>query len=564
MSDASGRSRDLIRRAPSGYLWNQAFSLWLFLSLFLYQLVITRALSVGEKGVYELVLTPANVAVYLAALGLESAGSVYLPRALADGGPARAAAVALRLLVVRLGAVLLVTCGILWGLPALRALAALLDLPQLSGFVQSLGDPVLLAHRGALALYVVGVGLANLLAALLTALLRTRLVFVVGSLAQLLTVGLGILLVGTFHAGANGALTALALPNLAMALAYGVGILRVLGAAPARVGDRVTGAMLRLGMAAWLADLANGSLIKFLALTQLSAAVSHEQIAFFGLAFEMGHAASFLFVAGLGGVGLAVMSAAYVNRHLSDLAVAWRSVSKLQVLLAVPLVAFCVPHADAIIQVLYGRRYADVGALLALFLALNALIRLGGGGAHEAALYVLGHQRWVVLTRWASLGILALGDVLLIPLFGVAGALLAVGLAQVGAELAQLLAARAVLARAYPIGFLLKVLLALAPGLAFATLWRPSSLLGLTLSGVGYTAIFLLCLRIVRPLDAEDTALLQHVPPRLRALLLPFTASPRQGEASPPTELASVAAGQVTRQPVPSRPVTRDRRPDGE
>lgn len=49
--------RDLLRRAPSGYLWNQLYSLWLLLSLFVFQLVITRLLPIDEKGVYELILT---------------------------------------------------------------------------------------------------------------------------------------------------------------------------------------------------------------------------------------------------------------------------------------------------------------------------------------------------------------------------------------------------------------------------------------------------------------------------------------------------------------------------
>src|SRR5712691_10294848 len=74
----------------------------------------------------------------------------------------------------------------------------------------------------------------------------------------------------------------------------------------------------------------------------------------FGLAFEMGHPAAFLFVAGLGGVGLAAMAAAYARQQMAHLATAWRTVAKLQVVLAVPLVAFCVPHADAIMGVLYG------------------------------------------------------------------------------------------------------------------------------------------------------------------------------------------------------------------
>src|SRR5262245_14730408 len=99
--ETAGQAENLIRRAPGGYLWNQAYNFWTFATLFLHQIIITNNLSLAERGVFEPVKTFALLGVYIAALGLDSAGSVYIPRALAEGGPARAAAVALRLLLIR-------------------------------------------------------------------------------------------------------------------------------------------------------------------------------------------------------------------------------------------------------------------------------------------------------------------------------------------------------------------------------------------------------------------------------------------------------------------------------
>lgn len=526
--------RDLMRRAPSGYLWNQLYSLWLFFSLFVFQLVITRLLPVDEKGVYELILTPANFALYAAALGLESAASVYLPRAFVEGGAAEAAAVAMRLLLVRLLAVVAVALALIWGLPALARLLAATGLPASSGVAGELTSPVLMSHRLVMALYVVLTGTANLLGALLTALMRTRVVFALGGLAQLATVGLAYLFVGPLQGGAGGALLALSLPAAGLAAGYLVGLARALGTTPARAGPQAARRMLSFGLTVWLADLANGSLVKLLAVFQLGLVVSHAGIAFFGIAYEMGHAASFLLVAGLGGVGLAALAAAYAGERLAHLAVAWRSVAKVQVVLAVPLVAFCVPHADAIVRTLYGAPYAAVGPLLALFLVLNGFVRLCGGGASEAALYVLGRQRWVVAGRWGSLVALGIGDLLLIPRFGVAGALLAVGLAQVGVELLEVALARYWLARAFPTGFVLKVLAAVAPGLLLTALWRPTSLGGLILAGVVFAALFLVCLRFVAPLDSEDQQLLAQAAGPLRSLLELFVARvPRDAGVAP-------------------------------
>ncbi len=536
-------AQDLIRRAPSGYLWNQAYSLWLYLSLFLFQLVITRLLSVDQKGVYELILTPANFAVYLAALGLESAASVYLPRTLVERGMSEAAGVATRLLLVRLCGVIIVSAAMIWGLPALAQLLASTAVPgRVPGVIdqaRALNSPLLQANRLPIAIYILSTGLANLLGALLTALLRTRLVFALGGLAQLATVIIAYVFVGTLHGRAGGALLALALPAGILALAYFVALAHQLGRPAVSLDKGALRGMLGFGLTVWLADLANGSLVKLLAVYQLGLAVSHAGIAYFGIAFEMGHSASFLLVAGLGGVGLAIMATAYAGRHVSSLAVAWRSISKVQVVLAVPLVAFCIPHADAILTTLYGNAYADAGGLLALFLVFNGIVRIAGGGASEAALYVLGGQRWVVAARWVSLLVLGMIDVLLIPRLGVAGALIGVGIAQVGVELFELVLARRWLARAYPFDFVVKALGAVVPALVLTTLWRPTSLAGLLASGVVFALLYVAALRLIAPLDSEDEQMLSQVGRPLRRFLGLFAWRARHAaaDASVPLEV---------------------------
>jgi len=535
-----GQAEDLIRRAPSGYLWNQAFNFWTFATLFLHQIIITNNLSLRERGIFEPVKTFAVLAVYVAALGLDSAGSVYLPRAFAEGGHAHAAAVALRLILVRALALGAIAALIIWGLPALGQL--LLAFPETTDLARAINDPQVLSHRAPMAFYVVAVGMSTLLASLLTALLRTRLIFIVGGLAQLLIVAFAYVFVVVAGGGADAALNALSVPSALAGLVYAVALIRLLGTrlAPLRLG--MTGRMLALGGGAWLTDLASGSLLKSIALVQLGVALAPtgkaEQVAFFGVAYEMGHAATFLFINGISGVGLAVMSAAYVNRRLPYLAIAWRTISKLQVLLGVPLLVFCVPNATAIMVRLFGADYAAAGPLLALFLGLNALTRIAGGGAHEAALYVLGRARWAVFSRWFALGVLFVLDLALIPRYGVAGCLLAVGVAQMTAEMIQFAIARYRLRRPFPVAFMFRILLALVPGLIFSYLWRPTDWVGLIAAGLIFAALFIIMLRILRPFDAEDGALLQNTNHVLRRLLSPFV---KGGANLPPSTEGATA-----------------------
>lgn len=192
-------------------------------------------------------------------------------------------------------------------------------------------------------------------------------------------------------------------------------------------------------------------------------------------------------------------------------------------------------------MLIFGAGYSSAGGLLALFLGLNVLVQLCVGSANESALYVLGQQQWVVVARWGSLGMLALGDAFLIPRYGVAGALVSVALAQLAASAFLLALAWRAVRTPFPITFVLKMLAALVVPVAFSAVWRPASLPGLVVSGIGYAAILVACLRLIRPLDAEDRTLVNQVAAPLRALLLPFVApgrSPGTPTASTPDPLA--------------------------
>jgi O-antigen/teichoic acid export membrane protein len=416
-----------------GYIWNQAGAIWLFLSLLLFEVVIRRSLPPSETNVFDLVSTIANLGFYIASFGLSSAGTVFLPRALAEGGPSLALSLANRLVLIRLAFALIVGAAIVWGLPALISLVDNAKWQQGIAITHSFTIQAMLDHRVVIAAYVVCIGVSTLLSTLLVALVYTRIVFIIGSLGQLLLLALAYVFVRPMATGVDGALAAQALPAAITAVIFAFALHYVLRARPSGKGYRMLRPTLRLGVAAWLADLPNSSLVQPVAIGQL-AAVAPSQLLYFKSTYQMGDAGARFFTDGLGGISMATMSVSYEG-GLPPLATSWRTVSKLQVLLAVPLVAFCIPHAAAIMRILFGSNYAQSGSLLAIFLALNGLNQLLGGSTHEWALYVLGRQQWVVISRWATLGILAVAGALLVPQFAAFGALLAVGIGRLAAQI---------------------------------------------------------------------------------------------------------------------------------
>src|SRR5205085_9458493 len=84
-------AQQLLRRTPASYLLNQAYGLWVFVSLFLLTLIMTRTVSVTQYGVYAIAATAYNTIAYVVAFGLEDATNTYVPRLLAEHGRASAA-----------------------------------------------------------------------------------------------------------------------------------------------------------------------------------------------------------------------------------------------------------------------------------------------------------------------------------------------------------------------------------------------------------------------------------------------------------------------------------------
>ncbi len=537
----SAEAQDLIRRAPMGYVWNQLASLWLFLAGFLFTILATR-LGKDPYGVLAGALTIYNTAVYLAAFGLEDASSVFVPRALAEHGRSAAAAVIRRLAITRVICLTFVAAIILAGVPLLAHLAGMVHQPWAQGLAGANHVPGLDVLAAPVAAYVFGTGLMNQFSAIFTALLRTRLTFIVNSLGQVANL-IAIFTALRLHAGVAGVLWGLAAAGWLTALAYIV--LLMPWWSYRGDGQPVTlpafGPVLRLGWSAWLINIVNGALLKqvIISLFQFFL-ITTAVIGYFNLAFQLTHAAAYLLIAGLGGVGLAAMSAAYAGDDRPSLAVAWRAVSKVHILLSVPLLAFCFIYAPSIVYVLYGATYAPAAILMQVFLLFNIFYLLAGGNAHQAALYVLGRQRLALLTQWAGLALTAGMAYILIPRAGMFGgpdgALIAIGTGQAATVVAQLAIAWRLLHAKYPIRFSARVVLALIPPLLLAVFVHPRAWLphhlgpiqvpvtfsDLALSVILFTVVLVLGLAIAKPIEHLDVDLLAQTNPRLRPILMPF------------------------------------------
>ncbi|HZO73548.1 MAG TPA: polysaccharide biosynthesis C-terminal domain-containing protein [Ktedonobacteraceae bacterium] len=518
----------LLKRTPHSYLYNQAYGLWFFISWFILTLIITHNVTTTQYGIFTVGLTAFNTILYVIAFGLEDAITTYIPRIFSEYGRASAAQLTRRLLALRLATLVPCLIIMIFGLPVIAALIQLLPIPGAAQTAAGLHSPEVLANTIPIAVYVLGSAIGNLLNAVYAALMRMRFVFYVGSAIQALVLALGFVVL-KLGWGVNGVFWMLALTSLLVTAAFALWLAPFIFTRGAEYRQPLK-PVIQLGLSAWLANLATGALLKQISFILLGVfAISLTGIGYFNLAFQLADSANFLLVAGFGGVGGAALAAAFVGHNHERLARSWQALIKVETLLAAPGLVFSLFNAQIITHVLYGSNYDPVGPLLAIFLFFNLLVRIIGTTIHQSTLYVMGKPRLVVLSQWPAILCLIATGVVLIPLFGPAGALLSDGIAKTLTGVLMLIFVLRDLPRHYPkelliftSRFLLALFLAALPGILIL-LWHPANrLLQAAVLGVSGVVFLLLCfwlLTWLKPLSTADVAMIEGVNPKIARYL---------------------------------------------
>src|SRR5579883_2044496 len=391
-------ARHLLRRTPNSYLLNQVYGLWVFISLFLLTVIVTRKVSVVEYGVYAVVMAAFNTIAYIVAFGLEDATTTFVPRVFAEHGRASAANLIRRLLALRIVILSASAVIMLFGMPVLANIIDAIPISGTAAMASSMRDPQLIGHIAPIAVYVVGNGISSLFTSVCAALMRMRFVFIAGSIAQFAILALSFIVL-QMGWGIDGVLWVLAVISLLTALAFVAWLAPMLFLRGESYRQSLK-PVLDLGLSAWLTNLVSGALLKQVSIILLGYfAISLVEIGYFNLSFQLAHAASLLLVSGFGGVGVAALAAAYVGHNSARLARAWQALIKIETLLAAPGLVFCLFNAQNVAHALYGSSYDPVGPLLAIFLFFNILVRVLGTTIHNPRSTSSASPGW---SCWAS------------------------------------------------------------------------------------------------------------------------------------------------------------------
>ncbi len=527
-SQREAEASKLLRRTPYNYLFGQMYGLWLYFSLFLLSIIITRNSTTTTYGIFASIQTAMNTILYIVAFGLEDAAVTFAPRLFAEHGNVSAARMILRLLRLRVGMLLISTSVLLFGLAPLAALIRHLPVAG-EGMANSLNQ--IQAYAIPIVIYILGSSVANLLNAVCAARMHMHRVLVVNGTAQLALLVLCFLALRSGW-GLDGVLWMQAAVGVLSALGFLLWLAPLLmsGKGNSQSFEQPLKPVLQLGFSAWQTNLVTGALFKQISIILLSIFIldsktSFEQIGQFNLAFQLAAAANVLLVSGFIGVGASALATAFVGNNYDRMGRSWQVLIKVETLLAAPGLVFCLFNASNIAITLYGSRYAAVGSLMAIFLIFNILVRVMGLTIHQASLYVLGQSRYVVISQWLGLLLVIAIGVVLVPQQGAAGALIADGIAKVATGALMLFFLVGKFPRQYALdllSFTLRFLLALLIAAVPSILWHPTDRVLLGVSGVLFAVLCLALLLVIKPLNGNDLEMIGNMKPGLVRYLRRF------------------------------------------
>jgi len=506
-------AQSLLASSPRSYIYNQIYGLWFFISLFILVTIITHKVSTEQYGTLAVIMTAYNTILYVVSFGLEDAITTYVPRVFAEHGKAAAGFLIRRLLLLRICMLIVCTVILLFSLPLLANGIALLPINGVNDVANGLRDKQLLDHMLPVALYVLGNSIGSLLTAVCASYMRMSAVLIIGSLTQVVLLGLGFIVL-QLGWGIDGFLWMQSIVWLFNAAAFAIWLAPTVFPRGNVVYKQALGPVVKLGISAWLTNLVNGALLKQTSIILLGYfAISLTQRGFFNLSFQLADAANALLVAGFGGVGGSALAAAAVGRNYKRLGRSWEVLIKVETLLAAPGLVFCLFNAQNIVAVLYPKAFAPVGTLLAIFLFFNLIVRVLGTTIHQSTLYVMNKARLVVLGQWVGLGVVVVLGIVLIPHYGPAGALLADGIARVLTGSLLLAFLWRDLPNKYPLGFTLRFLLALTIAALPGIVWHPTNRILFGFSGVVFLVLCVGLLLLIKPLSAADLGMIEDMRP---------------------------------------------------
>ena len=494
----------LSKRFLQGVAWNVFGKIIVFGSGLLISIALARGLGPRKLGIYATLITIAAVFRLFCNLGLEKILNVKLPSfAVQDEGKARIRFLVSRIILLR-GVTVVLVSFLLWGV-----------YPTV---VRFLGRSELISYSFPLFLYFSVSIFISILYMLHQSLLKIKTVALVDGVEKI-----GILVFLTiFFAmglGIQGALFAYVISGSIVACIL-VFLGRDLIWGTKEKGN--TGDLIKIGFTSVVYGFVSvglGSQIDIILMNWFH--IDSGDIGFYHLGFNLAVMLG-LFSQGIGGISQSVFSEAYARNEPDRLGVAWQMITKVFVLMAIPFYIFALFYAPSIFKVFYGSEYLNASDILRVFVLSITIRIIVGSSFCMSAFYLLNLKRKGLSIQILG-GIMNLVlDLILIPLYGVWGAVAATAFSLALAGVGQSFVLSRKIGVLPPFLFTGKIILACLLAMIPTLLIKLSSIYALLMAGILYGVTFLITMTILKPLGKEEKEMVRIVNPQLAAVVRYF------------------------------------------
>lgn len=249
--------------------------------------------------------------------------------------------------------------------------------------------------------------------------------------------------------------------------------------------------------------------------------VPSEEIGFYFLCFSLVSMMG-LHLEGIGALSQSAFSESFAKDGKYGLALSWNMVTKVVVLLSMPIFVFAVFQADIIIQLLYGKQYLEAVIYFQTFALLACVSILSGSSFCMPVFYLINKKTLGLIIQIAGGLLNIVLDIALISKFGVLGIVIATSFSHALIGVVQMFFVLHYTKAPFPFLFEAKILLICIIALFPVYFLEGDGIFAIISKMILYGIGFTLAAFLLKPLDQKNREMILHVDKRLFALVKYF------------------------------------------
>lgn len=490
-------ARSLAQRFASGITWNIVGKILMGVMGFFTSILIARALGKANLGIYASLLAIPAIMRLFASFGFETSLNIKLPILMTERKETHCVFLINRLLLGRLCISALFCLGLYFLLPLVERWLHLHEIRNYFPY---------------LACYFFCTGLISFVSMIPRALLQIKAVSLLESLNQLGTLFLLCIFALIFGLTIGGVFTAHIISTGMVAFIFIILFRHLYVGSSSSFNMRE---VYEISVTAALSSLlvfGLGQQIDIVLMNYFK--VEKGAIGFYYLAVSIVTMFSFLSI-GIGSLSQSSFSEQYARRGNEGLVVTFPIIVKICVILSLPFGFFGIVFAQDLIHSFYGVEYLDAVILLQVYAFCWCIQIIIGSNVCSPLFYILHHKK-TLLTFQLLIGCLnIILDLILIPLYGALGAVMATGASAVLIGLIMVIYLWKKIGINFPWLFEIKIIVICVLGVLSSYWIEGVDFIHLLAKGVVFLIVFLLMAKWLRPLEESDRLLIRSVNPFL-------------------------------------------------